>query len=93
VQLAGLVLQNLQHEGKVRLYELLLQHYGEEGLYEGSEAAPSVAALRQKTGIKEVKRVSSYSSSCSCRCCGCSSSMQDVANLLKPPSPGSQCIS
>jgi hypothetical protein len=61
-----MVLQHLQHAGKVRLYELLLQHYGDEGLYEGSEAAPSVATLRQKTGAKEVKRVSSRSSSMLC---------------------------
>jgi hypothetical protein len=59
VQLAGMVLQHLQHAGKVRLYELLLQHYGDEDLYTGDEAAPSMATLRQKTAAKEVKRVSS----------------------------------
>jgi hypothetical protein len=58
VQLAGLVLQQLAHTGKVRLYELLQQHYGEQNLLEGDEAAPSVKALRQKIAVKEVKRVS-----------------------------------
>jgi hypothetical protein len=61
LQLAGLVLKELQHAGKVRLHELLQAQYGQEGLLEGDEAAPSVAALRQKIALKEVKRVS--------RCC------------------------
>lgn len=51
------MLRELQHAGKVRLYELLLQQYGEEGLAEGEAAPPSVAALRQKVAVKEVKKV------------------------------------